>query len=251
VWVRRGGLAGEEGGLCLRVGGCEGGVVDLCLARDGVFVLGSRVLGERPSGSLGPGRVVSVRGKASKAAFPPRMVRMCIGPCDEGTNCTLHLISSGTRSEFLSLPLGRFGAVVACTRGVGTPASRLVIEVMRKPCAYWICASWRVQSSGSHRTRNSSKNVDLLLCLMRGGAHLARTRLMPALSPLASLPRRGSLVVSALRLRSAFRLSAFRRRGDGKCRVSLGMCTVVFSVVSLGWRVSALLMECCRVALSS
>ena len=74
---------------------------------------------------------------------------------------------------------------------------------------------------------------------------------MPAFSPLASLPRRGSLVVSALRLRSAFRLSAFLRRGDGQCSVSLVICTTFFFVVSLGGRVSALLMECCRVALSS
>ena len=74
---------------------------------------------------------------------------------------------------------------------------------------------------------------------------------MPAVSPLASLPRRGSLVVSALRLRSDLRLSAFLRRGDGKCSMSLGMCSVFFPVVSLGGKVSALLMDCCRVALSS
>jgi len=46
VWVRRGGLAGEEGGLCRRVGGYGEGVVDLRLVRDGVFIVGSRVLGE-------------------------------------------------------------------------------------------------------------------------------------------------------------------------------------------------------------
>ena len=74
---------------------------------------------------------------------------------------------------------------------------------------------------------------------------------MPAFSPLASLPRKGSRVVSALRLRSAFLLSALRRRGDGKWSMSLVVCTAFVSVVSLGGRVSALLMECCRVALSS
>ena len=46
-------------------------------------------------------------------------------------------------------------------------------------------------------------------------------------------------------------MSAFLRRGDGKCSASLGICTALFFVVSLGWRVSALLRECCRVALSS
>ena len=57
-------------------------------------------------------------------------------------------------------------------------------------------------------------------------------------------------MVSALRVRSAFRLSALLRRGDGKCSVSLGICTAL-SMRSLEWRVSALLMECCRVALSN
>jgi hypothetical protein len=40
VCIRRGGLAGEEGGFRRRVGGCEGGVVDPRLVRDGVFTLG-------------------------------------------------------------------------------------------------------------------------------------------------------------------------------------------------------------------
>ena len=74
---------------------------------------------------------------------------------------------------------------------------------------------------------------------------------MPAFSPFVSLPRRGSLVVSALRLRYTFRLFAFLRRGDGKWSVSLGICATFPSLGSLRWRVSALLMECCRVALSS
>jgi hypothetical protein len=74
---------------------------------------------------------------------------------------------------------------------------------------------------------------------------------MPAFSPLASLPRRGSLVVRALSFRSDFRLSAFIRREDGKCSVSLGICSAFSSVVSLGWRVSEVSTESCRVALSS
>jgi len=140
VCARQGGLAGEEGGLCRRVGGCGGGVADPRLLRDGVFTLGTCVVGVLPGGSLGPGggvggRVVSVRTNPSKAASPPLMVRMCVGPCGEGATCTLYLVSGGRRSEFLGLPLGRFVAVAACTRGVGTPSSRLAIEVMTKPCA--------------------------------------------------------------------------------------------------------------------
>ena len=136
----RGGLAGEEGGFCRRVDGCGRGVVDPLLLRDDVFNLWPLVVGVWYGGSIGPwvgvgGRVVSVRRKASKAASPPRMVRICVGPCGEGANCTLHLVSGGRRSEFLGLPLGRFVAVAAYMTGVGTPASRLMIEVMTKPCA--------------------------------------------------------------------------------------------------------------------
>ena len=57
------------------------------------------------------------------------------------------------------------------------------------------------------------------------GVHRSRTRLMHAFSPLASLPRRVSFVVRALRLRSGFRLSAFLRRGDGTWSVNLGIFT--------------------------
>ncbi len=57
---------------------------------------------------------------------------------------------------------------------------------------------------------------------------------MHAFSPLASLPRRGSLVVSALRLRSSLLLPALLRRGDGKWSVSLGIFTEFCFVVSLG-----------------
>ena len=64
---------------------------------------------------------------------------------------------------------------------------------------------------------------------------------MPACSLLASLPRRGSIMVRAFRFRSSFRLSAFLRRVDGKWSVSLDIGNVCPSVGSLGWRVSALL----------
>ena len=121
-------------------GRLRGGVVDPLLVRDDVCTLVPRVVVVWPGGSLGPwggvgGRDVSVRRKASRAASPPRMVRICVGPCGDGANCTLHLVSSGRCSEFLGLPLGRFVAVTASMRGAGTPSSRLVIEVMMKPCA--------------------------------------------------------------------------------------------------------------------
>ena len=53
---------------------------------------------------------------------------MWVGPCGEGVNCTLHMVSGGSRSEVLGLPLGRLVAVAAWMRGVGTPPSRLMIE---------------------------------------------------------------------------------------------------------------------------
>jgi hypothetical protein len=195
VYSRRGGLAGEDGGLRRWVGGCGGGVGDLLCVRDGVCILGPRAAGLGHGGSLcfgggSGGCVVSARRKMSRAASPPRMARICIGPCGEGANCTLHLVYGGRRSAVLGLPLGCLVAVAACMRGVGTSESRRVISVMIKPCVCCVWASWRVQSSGSHWTRNSSAKVDLLLCLIRRGAHRSRIRLMPALSPLASLPRR-------------------------------------------------------------
>ncbi len=83
--ARRGGLTGEEGGFCRRVGGCGAGVVDPLLLWADVLTLGPRVVVVWPGGSLGPvggvgGRDVSVRRKASRAASPPRMVRICVGP---------------------------------------------------------------------------------------------------------------------------------------------------------------------------
>ena len=138
--ARRGGLAEEEGGFCRRVGSCGGGVIDPLLLWADVLTLGPRVVVVWPRGSLGPvggvgGRDVSVRRKASRAASLPQMVRICVGPCGEGANCTLYLVYGGRRSDFLGLPLGRFDAVAASKRGVGIPSSRLVIEVMTKPCA--------------------------------------------------------------------------------------------------------------------
>jgi len=140
VCARRGGLTGEEGGFSRRVGGCGGDVVDLLLLWADVLTPGPRVVGVWLGGSLGRvggvgGLDLSMRRKASRAASPPRMVRICVGPCGDGANCTLHLVSGGRRSEFLGLPLGRFAAVAASMRGVGIPSSRLVMKVMTKPCA--------------------------------------------------------------------------------------------------------------------
>jgi hypothetical protein len=132
-------------------GGCGGGVADPRLFRDGVFTLGPRVVGAMSRGSLGPGSgvggsVVSVRRKASKAASPPLMVRICVGPCEKGANCTLHLVSRGRRSESLGLPLV---TVAACIGGVGTPASRLVIEAMPHYYLWCFLGGGCVHSRGS------------------------------------------------------------------------------------------------------
>ncbi len=60
--------------------------------------------------------------------------------------------------------------------------------------------------------------------VMRRGGHLSKTLLILALSPLASLPRRGSLVTVALRLRTAFLFSDRRCRGVGKWSMSFEGC---------------------------
>ena len=44
VCTRRGGLAGEEGGFCRRLGGCGGGVIAPLLLWVGVLNLGPRVV---------------------------------------------------------------------------------------------------------------------------------------------------------------------------------------------------------------
>ena len=74
--VRRGGLAGEDGGVRRWVGGCGGGVGDLLVVRDGTCTLGIRVVGVGPGGSICAGgdvgfRDVSRKRKASRAASSP------------------------------------------------------------------------------------------------------------------------------------------------------------------------------------
>ena len=137
VCARRCGRAGEEGCRLLWVG-CGGGVRDLRFLRVGVCVVFRWIPGV---GSEGPSRlgggpgvtVFSVRRKASSASLPPRIVRMWFGPCGEGANCTRHPVSGESRSAFLGRPLGRLAAVAACRSAVGTPSSRLWIEVITKP----------------------------------------------------------------------------------------------------------------------
>ncbi len=63
---------------------------------------------------------------------------------------------------------------------------------------------------------------------------------MHALSPLASLPRRGSLGTVALRLRADFLFSARRCRGVGKWSISFGGCSDGPASAGGGGRVKAL-----------
>ena len=98
--MRRGGLVGEDGGGCRWVGGSGEGEDDLlfwgkatCAARMRGVGMGlgcSCCLGGHISGVS-----VSISRKASKAASPPLMVRMFVGPCGEGADWTRHMVSGG------------------------------------------------------------------------------------------------------------------------------------------------------------
>jgi hypothetical protein len=79
-------------------------VGDLLFVRDGAYIFGLRVVEVVSGGACCPrgdacGRDVSARRKASRAASPPLMVRICVVSCGEGSNCTLHMVSGGRRSE--------------------------------------------------------------------------------------------------------------------------------------------------------
>ena len=126
VCARRCGRAGEEG-CRFSWAGCVGGVRDLRFLLVGVCDVFPRISGVRSESFF------SVMRKVSSASLPPLIVRMWFGPCGEGANCTRHLVSGGRRSASLGRPLGRLAAVAACMSGVGTPSSRLCIEVMTKP----------------------------------------------------------------------------------------------------------------------
>jgi hypothetical protein len=92
--------------------------------------------------------------------------------------------------------------------------------------------------------------VVFIFCVMRRGGHLSKILLMLALSPLASLPRRGSLVTVALRLRAAFLFSARRCRGVGKWSISFGGCSDGPASAGGGGLARAVWMEFWRAALS-
>ncbi len=90
-----------------------------------------------------------------------------------------------------------------------------------------------------------------LFCVMRRGEHLSYNTLpMLAMSPLASLPRSGSLVTVAFLFRAAFLFSDRRCRGVGKWSMSLGGCPGGPAAVGGGGLARALWMEFLRVALS-
>jgi len=87
--VRRGGLTGEDGGGCRWAGVSGGGEDGLLLGRKGAARLCGVGVGLGFSCRIGGNvcvAVVSVNKKASKAASPPLMVRMWVGPCGEGAN---------------------------------------------------------------------------------------------------------------------------------------------------------------------
>jgi hypothetical protein len=81
VCARRGGQAGEDGGLRPLADVRGGGVGDLLFVRDGARALWLLMVGLGPGGPF------------------------C--PYGEGSNCTLHMVFGGRRSEALGLPLGR------------------------------------------------------------------------------------------------------------------------------------------------
>ena len=87
---------------------------------------------------------------------------------------------------------------------MGTPFSMLVIDIMSNPRAYCSRASPKLQCSGPYWTKNSSTQVERRLCLTRLGSLRANICWIVALSPLASLPRRGSMVVGRILLAHAY-----------------------------------------------
>ena len=96
--VRRGGLAGEDGGGCPWAGVSGGGEDGLLLWGKGAARLYGFGVGLGCPCRIGGDvcvAVVSLNRKASKADSPPLMVRMCVGPCGEGANWTRHLVLGG------------------------------------------------------------------------------------------------------------------------------------------------------------
>jgi hypothetical protein len=166
------------------------------------------------------GGVASAPRNTSDIAAPPLMARICIGSWGEGAKWTNHLVVGGGRSPSLNMPFCFFVAVTFSRRGVGAPSSRLVIVMMSKLCLCYYCASCRVHSSGSHRTRNSSTKAVILLCSKRRGGHYSNTTLMCALSPLATPKRFSSNLYFPFEV--GFPLVKLSLSGRWKWRIILG-----------------------------
>jgi len=153
----------------------------------------------------------------------------------------MQLVESGGRlKERRCAFVGRLEATKGIKSWEGTVSSRLVIDLMSNYRLYLLRASPKVQFSRPHRTRNSSTNVDRRPCRTRLGSHRARICWMAALSPGASLPRRGSTVVTMLRLWFA------RRRGAPDWPFVGKFSTMRVRRVALA---SAWLIACCERAL--
>jgi hypothetical protein len=134
---------------------------------------------------------------------------------------------------------------------VGTPSSRLVIDVMSNPRASCSRASPRVHCPGPHWTRNSSTQVHRRLCLTRLGSLRANIFRMDALSLGASLSRRCSMVVGRILLPPAAPRGVLVFPLAGKfnsMRVRCVLLTAARAAASFEREYS---MESCLVAMSS
>jgi hypothetical protein len=139
--------------------------------------------------------------KAASACAPPAMERMWRGPYGEGASCTVQGVARGGRRRARYCPRSRrFAVTKGCREFEGTWSSLLVIDTISKPSRYCSRASPKVQTSGFQRTRNSSTQVDRRPCLIRMGSEWANMLCMAALSPGASLPLSGSIVLRVFRL---------------------------------------------------
>jgi len=143
------------------------------------------------------GCIGSLSKKVSRACEPPAMERMWSGPWGDGANCTTQLVVSGGRRWARRCSLvGRLATTKGRRTWVGILFSKLVIETLSNPSLYYSRTFPKVQCSGPHWTRNSSTHVDRRPWQMRFGSLRASICWMEALSPGASLPRRGSMVVT-------------------------------------------------------
>ena len=174
-----------------------------------------RLMGvERDGEPAGVGRAGGGNGslarKLSRAWEPPATERMWRGPWRDGPNCTMHIVEGGRRlrNRHCSL-VGRLVATNKSRFCEGTVLSRLVIDTMSNPMWYCSRASPKVQYSGPHWTRNSSTKVDRRPWRTHLGSLRPNICWMVALSPGASLLRRGSMVVARRRLAGVLRLGAF------------------------------------------